>query len=184
VILLEKKQLQQQNEAFLIEMRKQDPHFFERLKEGQQPEMFVLACSDSRVSPSVITQMPLGQLFIHRNIANQVNPTDESFTASLYYALKHLKVNDVLILGHTSCGGVKAAADENQEAELIPWLQSVRQSIEGVECTDLCVSGSRQNVKTQMERLKNHPVYEQYGDGVGVLGAIFHVENGEIEWIN
>ncbi|ADC50746.1 Carbonate dehydratase beta type [Alkalihalophilus pseudofirmus OF4] len=181
---MEKKQLQHQNETFLKEMREQDPHFFEKLKEGQQPEMFVLACSDSRVSPSVITNMPLGKMFIHRNIANQVNVADESFTASLYYALKHLKVADILILGHTSCGGVRAAAEGNTEDALAPWLASVRESLGGAACEGLGEAASIKNVKTQMERLEKHPVYQQYGQGVSIVGAVFHVESGEIEWMN
>ncbi|WP_100372274.1 carbonic anhydrase [Bacillus sp. FJAT-45037] len=180
---MEKHRLEKQNESFLQEMREKDPHFFEKLQAGQEPEMFVLACSDSRVSPSVITNMPLGKLFIHRNIANQVNESDESFSASLYYALKHLRVKDVLIIGHTNCGGVKAAADNNEEAELKTWLTSIHQAIKGADCEGLCEAGTKQNVLTQMDRLKAHPIYRKYGNDVPVVGALFHVEDGKFEWL-
>ncbi|GGK12808.1 hypothetical protein GCM10010965_02240 [Caldalkalibacillus thermarum] len=61
--------------------------------------------------------MPLGHLFVHRNIANQVHPEDESFSASLYYALKHLKVKKIVIQGHTGCGGLTAAWQNNDEPQ-------------------------------------------------------------------
>nr|WP_276541065.1 carbonic anhydrase [Salipaludibacillus agaradhaerens] len=62
--------------------------------------------------------MPLGRMFIHRNIANQVSTHDESFSAGLYYALTHLKVKSILVEGHTDCGGVKAAWHGNGEENL------------------------------------------------------------------
>ncbi|THG88660.1 carbonate dehydratase, partial [Alkalihalobacillus alcalophilus ATCC 27647 = CGMCC 1.3604] len=115
---MEELELRKKNEEFIQRIKEQDPTFFDELKKGQTPEFFVLSCSDSRVSPSVITQMPLGHMFVHRNIANQVVTEDESFSASLYYALKHLKVKKIVIKGHTDCGGVKAAWLENDEQEL------------------------------------------------------------------
>ncbi|MGX4670367.1 carbonic anhydrase [Cerasibacillus sp. JNUCC 74] len=96
------------NEDFIRKMQEEDPDFFRHLQQGQHPEFFVLACSDSRVSPSAISQMKLGNMFIHRNIANQVSNNDDSFSAGLYYALVHLKVSHIIIKGHTECGGIHA----------------------------------------------------------------------------
>lgn len=99
------------NENFVETLEQIDPDYFQNLSQGQHPHCFMLACSDSQVSPSVVTQAPLGTMFVHRNIANQVNSDDESLNAGLYYALTRLHVNKVIVKGPTGCGGIAAAAD-------------------------------------------------------------------------
>src|SRR5699024_10496625 len=106
-----------------------NPQFFDELKKGQTPEFFVLACCDSRVTPSTITQVPLRQMFIHRNIANQVVLEDDGFTASLYFALNHLKVKKIIIKGHTDCGGIKAAQQNNNDHALERWIKHIKKCL-------------------------------------------------------
>lgn len=177
--------LRKKNEEFIYKIKKEDPTFFDELKKDQSPEFFVLSCSDSRVSPSVITQMPLGQMFVHRNIANQVDTNDESFSASLYYALKHLKVKKMVIKGHTDCGGVKAAWFDNNEEELKGWISHVRKSLPNKkDKKEISIDElSKINVLKQVEYLKEHPIYKAYGKDVEVIGCLFHVESGELERI-
>lgn len=171
------------NEEFIRMAKETNPDFFEELKNGQSPEYFVLSCSDSRVSPSVITQLPLGQMFGHRNIANQVVAADESFAASLFFAIRHLKVKKIIIKGHTSCGGVKAAMERNHEKELQKWVSHIQESLptnfetESMDLDEL----SKQNVLRQVKKLKKHPIYIKYGQNVEVQGYLFHVESGELE---
>ncbi|WP_216828573.1 carbonic anhydrase [Alkalihalobacterium elongatum] len=179
------KELKRKNKLFFEEMRKVDPYFFDKMVQGQEPELFVLACSDSRVSPSVITQMPLGKLFIHRNIGNQVNEHDESFSASLYYALKHLKVKGILIIGHTHCGGIDAAVNGNNEEALKPWLKGIRESFKNEDSTLMCTSQlSKTNVLKQVERLQAHAIYKELGQHVPIIPVVYHIENGKIEHID
>ena len=177
--------LRKKNKEFIRKIKEDDPFYFEELKKGQSPEFFVLSCSDSRVSPSVITQMPLGQMFVHRNIANQVDMEDESFSASLFYALKHLQVKRIIIKGHTDCGGVKAAWSGNEEKELRGWISKVKKSLPNkhdereISIDEL----TKINVLQQVEHLKQHPVYQAYGQDVEIAGCLFHVESGELERI-
>lgn len=180
---MEELEFRKKNEEFIQKVKESDPNFFKELQKGQTPEFFVLSCSDSRVSPSVITQMPLGHMFVHRNIANQVNVNDESFSASLYYALKHLMVREIIIKGHTDCGGVNAAWAENKEEELKCWLKHVKGSLPDKNThSDLSLDElAKINVIKQVERIKNHPIYQKYGEGVDVIGCIFHVDSGELE---
>ncbi|MDE5413488.1 carbonic anhydrase [Alkalihalobacterium chitinilyticum] len=176
-------ELRKKNEEFIKKIKETDPAFFDDLKKGQTPEFFVLSCSDSRVSPSVITQMPLGHMFVHRNIANQVHTEDESFSASLYYALKHLKVKKIIIKGHTDCGGVKAAWSGLNDDELNGWLSKIQTSLPSrnnqkeVSIDEL----TKINVLEQVNHLKEHPTYRKYGTDVEIIGCLFHVESGEIE---
>lgn len=171
------------NQEFVERMLQEDPDYFNHLKQGQSPEIFLLACCDSRVSPSIITGMPPGNLFVHQNIANQALETDSSFTASLYFALKNLQVKQILVKGHTGCGGIAAARQERVDPEMERWIQEVRSSLpDPEEQSDLTLDElSRLNVLHQVKRLKNHPVYREHGLGVKVDGILFHLETGRLE---
>lgn len=175
--------LDQNNKEFVKKMLQKNPRFFEELSQGQNPDYFVLACSDSRVSPDTVLNMPLGHMFMHRNIANQVNQDDDSFTASLTYALKYLKVKKVVIKGHTGCGGIRAAVTGNDDEDLQGWLAHIRDSLP-TDVDNLSeAEQSKLNVRYQMDLLRNHPIYQKYGEGVDIIGLVFHLETGELEQI-
>jgi len=92
-----------------------EPQFYRRLaNEGQKPEIMVIGCCDSRAAPEIIFQTGPGEIFVTRNIANQVPPyqPDSHFhatSAALEYAVKGLKVKHIMVLGHGRCGGIEAA---------------------------------------------------------------------------
>jgi carbonic anhydrase len=94
---------------------------FERLAQtGQRPEVMVIGCCDSRVSPEVIFDASPGELFVVRNVANLVPPyeTDGDYhgtSAALEFAVQALKVRHIVVLGHARCGGVRAFANEDTE---------------------------------------------------------------------
>jgi len=91
------------------------PQFYRRLaEEGQKPEIMIIGCCDSRASPEIIFNMGPGDIFVTRNIANQVPPyqPDGHFhatSAALEYAVKSLQVKHIIVLGHGHCGGIAAA---------------------------------------------------------------------------
>lgn len=171
------------NQDFVRNMLNEDPGYFDRLRQGQSPEVFLLACCDSRVSPCVITGMPPGSLFVHRNIANQVVEADPGFSASLFFALKHLRVKQIGVKGHTGCGGIAAAWNGNTDSSMEGWIREIRNSLPNPkEQPDLTPEKlARLNVLQQVERLKNHPVYREHGQGVEVIGYLFHLESGQLE---
>lgn len=91
----------------------ENPETYKNLTEkGQTPHTLVIACSDSRVDPSIILNTGPGDIFVIRNVANLVPAYDSDFShchgtsAAIEYAVKHLKVKNILILGHTHCGGI------------------------------------------------------------------------------
>lgn len=171
------------NERLVKEIITTDPNYFKKLSEGQTPDYFVISCSDSRVSPSVISDLPLGTIFVHRNIANQVHHEDDSLTASLYYALKYLKVKEIVIEGHTGCGGIKAARDGLEDKELKSWLNIINSNLPQEDAGISYPELSKANVLKQVENLKNHPVYKEYGHGVEIRGCLFDIETGKLERI-
>lgn len=114
------------NEKWVAEKLKLDPEYFTKLAKGQHPEFLYIGCSDSRVTAEDLMGVNPGEVFIHRNIANQVIPTDNNINAVIQYAIEHLKVKHIIICGHYECGGVKAALYPSDLGQLNSWLQTLR----------------------------------------------------------
>ncbi len=90
-----------------------DSELFKQLRHGQHPRACVIACSDSRVDPALITDSDPGELFVIRNVANLVPPYEpdtrhHGVSAALEYAVRILKVEHLILLGHSDCGGIRA----------------------------------------------------------------------------
>lgn len=81
-----------------------------------------IGCSDSRVPANELMGISAGEVFVYRNVANQIQPSDTGVIAALYYAVVVLKVRHVLICGHYSCGGVQAVIEKNTPGPLAAWL--------------------------------------------------------------
>ena len=97
------------NEKWIKDKLENDAAYFDRLGEGQNPELLFIGCSDSRVTAEELMGLGPGDVFVHRNIANMVVGTDANGMSVVNYAVTHLKVNHVVVCGHYACGGVKAA---------------------------------------------------------------------------
>jgi len=119
-------QIFQNNEKWVAEKLSLDPNYFKELSKGQSPEYLYIGCSDSRVTAEDLMGVQPGEVFIHRNVANQVIPTDNNINAVIQYAVEHLKVKHIIICGHYECGGVKAALHPSDMGQLNSWLQTLR----------------------------------------------------------
>lgn len=119
-------QLLANNRRFVAEQLAQDPQAFHRLASGQHPQFLWIGCSDSRVSPNLITGTAAGDMFVHRNVANLVVPTDINLLSVLQYAVEVLQVPHVIVCGHYGCGGVQAALAEPCHGLIDHWLCGVR----------------------------------------------------------
>lgn len=114
------------NQKWLKEKQKQDPLFFKKLAEGQNPDILYIGCSDSRVTAEELMGVQPGEVFVHRNIANIVPNTDVSSMSVIDYAVSHLKVKHIVVCGHYQCGGIKDALQLSNLGILNPWLRNVR----------------------------------------------------------
>lgn len=121
------KQLFKQNLSWAKRIRKYDPDFFNNLSKQQQPDYLWVGCSDSRVPANEIVDLPPGEIFVHRNIANVVVHSDLNFLSVLQYAVEVLEVKHIIVCGHYGCGGIKAALESTSEHGLIDnWLEHIR----------------------------------------------------------
>ncbi|GAA5987060.1 hypothetical protein JCM11641_007827 [Rhodosporidiobolus odoratus] len=105
------------NETYSAAFQQADPALLKKLHKGQAPKIFWLGCSDSRVSAELATGVAPGSIFVHRNIAQCFHPGDLSASAALAYAVHVLKVEAIIVCGHTGCGGVKAGMSAAVESE-------------------------------------------------------------------
>ncbi|MBX7144806.1 MAG: carbonate dehydratase [Oligoflexia bacterium] len=114
------------NRAWSGRMQREDPQFFSRLAQQQQPQYLWIGCSDSRVPANQIVGMLPGELFVHRNVANVVVHSDLNCLSVLQYAIDVLGIRHVIVCGHYGCGGVQAALNKRDIGLINNWLLHVR----------------------------------------------------------
>lgn len=114
------------NQEWIASKLAADPDYFHNLAKGQTPEFLYIGCSDSRVTAEELMGAQLGEVFVHRNVANLVISTDNNLNAVMQYAVNELKVKHIIVCGHYECGGVKAAMNPRDLGQLNSWLQSLR----------------------------------------------------------
>ncbi len=114
------------NRRWAADKKAHDPEFFVRHAGGQRPSVLLIGCSDSRVPITNITGADPGEMFVYRNIANQMHGVDLGAQSVLAYAVDALDVQHVLVTGHTNCGGVAAAMAEPSHGIVDHWLANVR----------------------------------------------------------
>ena len=118
--------LLEKNKKWADAITQEDPDFFSKLAKQQKPKYLWVGCSDSRVPATQIVDLEPGEIFVHRNIANQVIHTDLNCLSVIQYAVEVLKVEHIIVCGHYGCGGVKAAMG-NQSIGLIDnWIRHIK----------------------------------------------------------
>ncbi len=114
------------NRAWAEKIKTEEPEFFEQLARVQQPEYLWIGCADSRVPANEILGLIPGEIFVHRNIANVVVHTDLNCLSVLQFAVDHLKVKHVLVVGHYGCAGVAAALGNRRLGLIDNWLRHIQ----------------------------------------------------------
>jgi carbonic anhydrase len=151
-----------------------------------RPAAAILACSDARVPPSVIFDQPVGSLFMVRHAGNTARPGS---VASLDYAVHHLDVDLVIVMGHTGCGAVTAALNgPEMDPVLEPILGPIRPALAGLDPTDPDAVGKAvsANVANTMSDLARHPGPCGIGVRAGTVqlrGAVHDLATGELHTI-
>lgn len=171
---------------------------FSNLKARQSPHTLFITCSDSRVDPNLITGTLPGDLFIIRNIANMVPPYRDTteyagITSAIEYAVKFLAVKNIIVCGHSNCGGCAACLKPAEYLAEMPhtqtWLQlahpvrdRVLKEIPAEEPAAREWMMEQANVVEQLKHLLTYPfIEEKFASGVLTLsGWHYIIETGEI----
>jgi carbonic anhydrase len=114
------------NRAWVTDKLAVHPDYFTRQADWQNPKFLWIGCSDSRVPAEDITGVEPGELFVHRNIANLVVPTDINMLSVLQYAVQVLRVQHIVVCGHYNCGGVKHAMGNKDLGLINRWLSQIK----------------------------------------------------------
>ena len=167
--------------------------FLRLAKEGQNPHVLWIGCSDSRVMPERITGADPGELFVMRNVANIVPPagtSDNAVGAVIEYAVLHLQVPHIVICGHTECGGIKALegpVNKRREPHVARWIEMARPARAQVEALGLpeearYLETIKRNVLLQWRNLQTYGCVrnvEKAGE-LKIHGWIYDLHTGEL----
>jgi carbonic anhydrase len=114
------------NKEWADKINKESPDFFANLSKQQKPEYLWIGCSDSRVPANQIVGLMPGEVFVHRNVANQVIHSDLNCLSAVQFAVEVLNVKHIIVTGHYGCGGVHAAYDNARYGLVDNWLSHVK----------------------------------------------------------
>jgi carbonic anhydrase len=173
---------------------------FGNLKDGQNPKILVIACSDSRVDPAIIMDSKPGDLFVVRNVANLVPPyendssTYHGTSAALEFGILGLGIKHIIIFGHSRCGGIRALVEDSQIIEsknfITKWMEIAKPAYEKTlenhvhdsideqseHCARLALVNSRKNLLT-------FPWIKEKFDAKNLFlhSWYFNIDSGKIE---
>jgi carbonic anhydrase len=168
--------------------------YYRELASSQHPKVLWIGCSDSRLQTGHITQARAGELFIQRNIGNIVPIHDWNFATVLEYAVVHLKVEDVVICGHSNCGAIRALDKESTDSYIPLWLNNAREAKTRVdsrisppktvlEMEERYRMIEQENVRLQIEHIFTYPLLKKAVDEkkIGVHGLYYDLGTGELK---
>jgi len=184
-----------------------EPGFLRKSSWGQTPQVLWIGCADSRVPESLITGARPGDIFVHRNIANQVHLDDDNILSVLTYAIGSLGVRHVVVVGHSECGGAAACLNAVQrptggsittipslspDAPLNRWLDPLTKHLGSLQLSDMPKADAlpivvQENVKRQVEHVcKTRPVIDAWSNddpekrNVWVHGWVYDLASGRL----
>ena len=168
---------------------------FARLAKGQNPDVLLITCSDSRICPNLITQTDPGELFIVRNAGNLIPPHDAAqggTAATIEYAVEALGVTDLIVCGHSQCGAMQALL-RPESLERMPivraWLENaaktkriIAENYRHLEGNALLTAMAEENVLVQLDNLRTHPSVRSriVGNRLRLHGWVYQIETGRV----
>lgn len=197
---------------FVFERGEEQEKLYRELGKGQSPHTLVISCADSRVDPATIFGAGPGELFVIRNVANIVPPCDAygadpdgplaGNAAAFEFAVDHLRVSRIVVMGHARCGGVAAALGHAQSMEagkapakrsfISRWVslmaddgsKTVKEN-PSMDQDGLQTCLEHQNVRSSLERMKSFPFIRKAMDEgrLTLHGAWFSIASAELFWM-
>jgi carbonic anhydrase len=176
------------NIAWAEKIKANDPGFFDRLSEQQTPDYLWIGCSDSRVPATQIVNLPPGEVFVHRNIANVVVHNDTNCLSVIQFAVEVLKVKHIIVCGHYGCGGVKAAVEDQDHGLINEWLAHIKEVKQKylAELADLTADQKNNrmcelNVIEQVKHVSETAAVQnawKNGNALSIHGWIYDISDG------
>lgn len=188
------KHLFDRNLAWANEIKEKNPEFFSQLSKQQAPEYLWIGCSDSRVPANQIVNLPPGEVFVHRNIANVVVHTDLNCLSVIQFAVEVLKVKHIIVCGHYGCAGIKAAMENEEHGLIDNWLRHIKdvsrfnaKRLNGLDQDKKFDLLCELNVIEQVTNVCNSTMVQnawKNGAELSVHGWVYSIENGILKDLN
>ncbi len=171
---------------------------YSKLAQGQTPKTLLIGCSDSRVDPAIMTGANPGELFVVRNVANLVPPCEppthglHGTSSALEFAVVDLKVENIIILGHRQCGGIRALMNENPNpgpSFIGRWMGIAKEARETVlrdhadaDHDTKCKFAEMESIKVSIRNLLTFPFMKEAFDAqrLNIVGVYFDLEQGQL----
>jgi carbonic anhydrase len=180
------------NKIWADKIRQNDPNYFIELSKKQTPEYLWIVCSDSRVASNQVSGLRPGELFVHRNIANVVVPTDLNCLSVVQFAVEVLKIKHIIVCGHYGCGGIKAALELKEHGLIDNWLSHIRtihrahqKELNAIDDETLRVNRLCElNVIEQVANVCNTSIVQRAwnnGNALSVHGWIYTMTDGNLK---
>ncbi|KAJ6751634.1 hypothetical protein OIU85_002100 [Salix viminalis] len=174
---------------FKKEKYDKNPALYSELSKGQSPKFMVFACSDSRVCPSHVLDFQPGEAFVVRNVANMVPPFDKTkysgVGAAVEYAVLHLKVEYIVVIGHSACGGIKGLIDfiEDWVKVCYPARTKILAAHANSPFPDLCTECEKEAVNVSLGHLLTYPFVRDglVNKTLGLKGGYYDFVKGSFE---
>ncbi|GAA6206012.1 MULTISPECIES: carbonate dehydratase [Thalassotalea] len=183
------------NRDWAEKINQEDPNFFQSLSEQQNPEYLWIGCSDSRVPANELLGMQPGEVFVHRNIANQVIHTDLNCLSVIQYAVEILQVKHIIVCGHYGCGGVQASLDTESYGLIDNWLRHIKDvyrfhkaKLDDItDNTEKVNTLCELNVIEQVANVSNTTILQnawQKNQDIKVHGFVYNLHDGILKDLN
>jgi carbonic anhydrase len=183
--------LLERNSDWASRMVGEHPDYFSRLANQQSPAYLWIGCSDSRVPANQIVDLPPGEVFVHRNVANLVYDSDVNVQSVIEYAVAVINVRHIIVCGHYGCGGIQAALADRSTGLVDNWLRPVRRlskrmrhELESIESSSgktdrLC----ELNVMEQVEHVREATAVQNAldnGQELSIHGVVYGLNDGRL----
>ena len=181
----------ERNRRWAAATEAREPGFFTRLAQQQSPRYMWIGCADSRVPANEIMGLDPGEVFVHRNVANVVVPSDLNALSTVQFAVEHLKVAHIFVVGHYGCAGVRAAMRGLRIGLSDNWLLHVqdvrlrhRKRLDHLPPDEQEDILCEMNVIEQVGHVATSTVLQDAwarGQELAVHGFIYGIEDGRLE---
>lgn len=182
------KYLFERNRVWANEIKDKDPEYFMDLSKQQAPQYLWIGCSDSRVPANQIVNLPPGEVFVHRNIANVVVHTDLNCLSVIQFAVETLKIKHIIVCGHYGCSGIKASMEKSAHGLIDNWLRHIKDvsrfnadKLQGLSAEEKHDRLCELNVVEQVTNVCNSTIVQnawRNGEELSVHGWIYGIKNG------
>jgi len=172
-------------------MEQDHPGIFEKLAQHQKPTYLWIGCSDSRVPANQIIGLIPGDVFVHRNVANIVYHNDMNILSVIQYAIKVLKIKDIIVCGHYGCGGVIASLNSNRTGLIDNWLKKIQDlyyynedKFKGLDEHDKINLLCEINVIDQAKTIARTAIVKEHwedGNELNIHGMIYNLHDGLLQ---